>query len=136
MSLTRGLNQPITRSLITIASNNIYSLSSLTTQLTTTAVAQQIGSLFVCSGTTANINTAFGAASTVATPAAGRTLTDLGKTVTIEIAAAASSTNDGACVVRLREVKYQTATSTFVTGYVVVENNYQLANALVTVARA
>jgi hypothetical protein len=129
-SAFRGLNQPPTKSLITNASTNVYSLSSLTTQLAAVS-AVQIGSLFVAL-TTGNISTAFGAASTVATPAAGRTLTDLGKTVTIEV----SGATDGACVVKLREVKYQTATSTFVTGYVVIENNYNLSASLVTVARA
>lgn len=131
-SVNRGLAQPITRSLVLRAATNVYSLASLTTQLVATAGATAIGSVIVCSGTTANINTAFGAASPVSTGAAGNTVTDLGKTVTIQV----SGATDGAFILKLREIKHQTGTSAYTVGYVVVEDNYQLANALVTLARA
>ena len=129
-SVNRGLAQPLSKSLILRAATNVYSLSSLATQLAAVS-AVQVGSVFVAP-TAASINTALGAASPVSTGATGNTVTDLGKTITIEV----SGATDGACVVRLREVKHQTATSAFTTGYVVVENNYQLSNALVTVGRA
>lgn len=102
----------------------VYTLANLSAQLAANSV-QQVGSLFVAP-TVAAVTTAFGAASTSTAPA-GATLTDMGKSLTIEV----NNATDGAAYVKLQEVKYQTATSVFVTGYVVVENNYNggMANA-------
>lgn len=112
-----------------------YALADLTTQLAATNCTQ-VGSVFVAP-TVGAVTTAFAAATPLASPAASSTLTDLGKTVTIEV----NNATDGAAYVKLREVKYQTATSTYKIGYVVVENNYNAgmssANLLkVAVARA
>lgn len=96
----------------------VFQLANLTSVLTANSV-QQVGSLFVAP-TVAAVTDAFDAASAIFSAPAGATLTDLGKTLTIEV----NNATDGAAYVKLQEVKYQTLTSTFVTGYVVVENNY------------
>ena len=101
------------------ASVNLYSLADLTTQLAAVS-ATQIGSVFVAP-TAAAIVTAFAAASSSVTAAASSTLTDIGKTIVIEAAGTDA-------YVTLREVKYMTAVTTFVTGFVVVDNNWNLAS--------
>jgi len=119
-SALRAPSQRLTNTLVVSsgATASVFSLADLTTQLIA-AGAAQIGSLFVAPNAAA-IATAAGAATLLSSPAASATLTDLGKTITIEV----SGATDGAVLLKLREVKYQTATSTFLVGYVVVENNY------------
>lgn len=91
----------------------LYSLTDLTTQLLAQDGVVQNGHLF-SAPTIAAVTTAFAAATTSALPA-NATLTDLGITVRVVV---------GDAIVKLRQVKYQTNATTFVTGYVVVENNY------------
>jgi hypothetical protein len=110
----------------------VFQLANLTTVFAAQS-AQQIGSLFVAPSGTAISNAL--AAATAPTVAVNYSLIDLGKTLTVQV----NNATDGACYMKFREVKYQTATSTFVTGYVVVENNYQLVSGdkgKVLVARA
>jgi hypothetical protein len=99
----------------------IFQLAYLTQQLTAYG-SQQIGSLFVAPTTSAIDNSVGSAGGIAPTAAVNTSLTDLGKTITVQV----NNATDGACYMKFREVKYQTATSTFVTGYVIVENNYQI----------
>ena len=95
----------------------VYTMANLSAQLAANSV-QQVGSLFVAPTILAVTNAAGDA--TTSTAPAGATLTDMGKTITIEV----NNATEGPAYVKLQEVKYQTATSTFAIGYVVVENNY------------
>ena len=97
----------------------VFQLANLTTVFAAQG-AQIVGSLFVAPSGTAITNAL--AAATAPTVAVNYSLTDLGKTLTVQV----NNATDGACYMKFREIKYQTATSTFVTGYVIVENNYQI----------
>jgi len=102
----------------------IFTLANLTTAFAGQS-AQIVGSLFVVPSA-ANVSSAVGTAGASApTAAATSSLTDLGKTITVQV----NNATESACYMKFREIKYQTANSgstAFATGYVVVENNYQI----------
>jgi hypothetical protein len=120
-----ALSQPKTNTLKvggTVAP--MYTLASIQTALAAQSVVA-VGSVFVAPSASA-ITSAVGSFSSVGNAAVNTTLTDLGKTLVVEF-------NDA--TVKFREVKYQTAATTFVTGYVVVENNWNLSGLTVLVSR-
>lgn len=123
MSFSREPAQRLTNAFVVSGGSDAYFYNGTTLAAALVAGgATQVGSLIVAP-TAAAITTAVGtvqAAAYAAIPARSATLTDLGTTLTVQVADAA----DGAVALKLRKVKYQTATSVFVTGYVVEENNY------------
>jgi hypothetical protein len=139
MSVARGLAQPLTRNLVTVGTTVLFNGADLLSRFTTANGNQVIGSLVVAP-TISVLTAAVNAADASNTIAAGRTLIDVGKTITLTVADGA---NNNASI-KMREVKFQNninATSVqFVTGYVVVENNFNAgivnnSELYVTVAR-
>ena len=91
---------------------------------TTTQIGGSSGGMFVIAGTGAfNLGTRTGQITVT-----GSTVTDLGKTIVLQQAGSDA-------YMKLQEVKYHTGLTTFVTGYVVVENNMNLNGYTVTVSR-
>jgi len=123
MSVARGLAQPLTRNLVTVSTTILFNGADILSRFTTANGNQVIGSLVIAPSISV-LTAAVLAADASNTIAAGRTLIDVGKTITLTV-------NDGAnnnASIKMREVKFQNninATSVqFVTGYVVVENNF------------
>lgn len=116
-----ALSQRKTNNFKADATTSMYALSTIVAaQAASTA---QLGSVFVLA---AGGSFALGAAMST-TVTASHTMTDLGKTLVFQIA------GDNATI-KMQEVKYQTASAVWQTGYVVVENNFN-TGALVTVSR-
>jgi len=124
-----GLQQRLTNTLVVSSAGGfLMQASDLSSVLLSASygLGTQVSGSLVTVPSTAALIAAFQrlqATSAYSALAASATLTDLGKDLLVEVV----GSTDGAAAVRLREVKYQTATNTFVTGYVVLENNYQLA---------
>jgi len=116
-SVQSAFSQRKTNALLTVASTALYTLAGVVGANSTAAV---LGSVLVVP---AGTGLALGSSSTVA---ANKSLTDIGKDLIVESA----GSNE---FIKLREVKFQSSASTWVTGYVVVESNFQ--DAAITVAR-
>jgi hypothetical protein len=138
MSTHRALAQRPTNAFSVISTVNIYSLADMTSRLLAngaTKVSDSVFTIPVATGGSPSLAAAVAAYTFVAQPAAGTTLIDLGKTITVQVV----GSTDGACYMKFREVKQVTSTTGGLSGYVVVENNYGLAsgaNGKVAVARA
>jgi hypothetical protein len=110
-SVHAALSQRKTNTFKVDATANYYSIAVVAAALPagTAQLGGSAGSVFVCPSLPSTLGTQTG------TFPAGKCLTDIGKTLVIQF-------NDS--YTKLQEVKYQSDAITFVTGFVVVESNW------------